>query len=213
MTDKPKPDAKELAAAGKKTVADAEGNILAVTQTLGTWGGTFYLTPGLGFPYNDKLRSYGTNPSSYGARLPYARNSTGISPTLIFEGTDHNQRPLAAVGAAGNAWISAAVYQVVTGIVDHGLRPQEALELPRFLVTSRRIPARSRSVRNVVVQIEDGFSPTVMRQLREMGHDFQKISLKGELRMGYGAAVLIEDGQVRAGGDPRRSGGAGATNP
>ncbi len=194
-------------------VADAEGNILAVTQTLGTWGGTFYVTPGLGFPYNDKLGSYGTNPSSYGARLPYARNSTSISPTLIFEGTDHNQRPLAAVGAAGNAWISAAVYQVVSGIVDHGLRPQEALELPRFLVTSRRIPAGSRNVRNVVVQFEDGFSPTVMRQLREMGHDFQKISLKGELRMGYGAAVLIEDGQVRAGGDPRRSGAAGATNP
>ncbi len=39
-------------------VADAHGNIVAVTQTLGTWGGNFYVTPGLGFLYNDKLRSY-----------------------------------------------------------------------------------------------------------------------------------------------------------
>jgi gamma-glutamyltranspeptidase len=61
-----------------------------------------------------------------------------------------------------------------------------------------------------VVQIEDGFSPNVMRQLQRMGHEFQPISLRGELRMGYGAAVLVGDGRVRAGADPRRSGAAGA---
>ena len=33
-------------------------NLVAVTQTLGTWGGSFYVTPGLGFLYNDKLNSY-----------------------------------------------------------------------------------------------------------------------------------------------------------
>ena len=38
-------------------VADADGNMVAVTQTLGTWGGNFYVTPGLGFLYNDKLNS------------------------------------------------------------------------------------------------------------------------------------------------------------
>jgi hypothetical protein len=30
------------------------------------------------------------------------------------------------------------------------------------------------------------------------------------MRMGYGAAVLIDEGVVRAGADPRRSGGAEA---
>ena len=50
------------------TVADADGNVVAVTQTLGTWGGNFYVTPGLGFLSNDKLTSYGTDPTQYGAR-------------------------------------------------------------------------------------------------------------------------------------------------
>jgi len=36
------------------------------------------------------------------------------------------------------------------------------------------------------------------------------ISMRGEMRMGYGAAVLIEDGRAIAGADPRRSGAAGA---
>ena len=38
-------------------VADADGNMIAVTQTLSTWGGTFYVSKGLGFLYNNHLRS------------------------------------------------------------------------------------------------------------------------------------------------------------
>ncbi|MEE8134160.1 MAG: hypothetical protein V3T56_03845, partial [Gemmatimonadales bacterium] len=41
-------------------------------------------------------------------------------------------------------------------------------------------------------------SPTVIRELEAMGHIFQRISLRGELRMGYGAAVLIDGDRVRA---------------
>lgn len=189
------------------TVADADGNIVAVTQTLGTWGGNFYVSPGLGFLYNDKLGSYRTSPSAYGARLPYARHGTSIAPTLVFRGTGQAQRPFLAVGAAGNAWITSAVYQVVAATIDAGVGPQQALELPRFLVRVRR---SSDEVDDVVVQIEDGYSPRVMQRLEEMGHEFQRISLRGELRMGYGAAVMIDAGMVRAGADPRRSGAAGA---
>jgi len=189
------------------TVADADGNIVAVTQTLGTWGGNFYVSPGLGFLYNDKLRSYRTDPSAYGARLPYARHGTSIAPTLVFEGVGAEQRPLFAVAAAGNAWITPAVYQMVVAMIDQGLGPQDALEIPRFLVGVRRDGA---DVREIVVQLEDGFAPELMRELERLGHDVQLMSLRGELRMGYGAAVLIDGGVVRAGGDPRRSGGAAA---
>jgi gamma-glutamyltranspeptidase len=179
-------------------VADAAGNIVSVTQTLGTWGGNFYVTPGLGFLYNDKLRSYGSNPNGYNARLPYARNTTVIAPTIVFRGSGDARRPWFGVGAAGNAWITSAVYQMVVGIVDHGLGPQQALELPRFLPGGR------------AMQIEDGFAPRVLRELEAMGHSFQPISLRGELRMGYGAAVVIDGNRVSAGGDPRRSGTGGA---
>jgi gamma-glutamyltranspeptidase len=185
-------------------VADADGNVVAVTQTLGTWGGNFYVTPGLGFIYNDKLASYGTDPNSYGARLPFARHGSTIAPTILFRAEPGRKlRPVAAVGAAGNAWITSAVYQTITGIIDQHLGPQAALELPRFLPGFRGSDG-------LTVELEDGFAPEVMRRLESLGYRPHLVSLLGELREGYGAALSIGNGTVTAGADPRRAGAAGA---
>ena len=184
-------------------IADADGNMVSTTQTLGTWGGGFYVSPGLGFLYNDKVTSYGTDSTMPGARVARARHGSTITPTLAFHGTGAAKRPWFAIGAAGNAWITSAVYQTFVGIADGGLGPQAALELPRFQ-TGRR------STEGVVLQMEQGVAPQVVRQLEAMGHRFEFISLQGEVRQGYGAAVVIQDGQATAGADPRRSGAAGA---
>ncbi len=213
-TPEPNWDPKRSTGTTAFMVADAQGNIVAVTQTLGTWGGTFYVTPGLGFLYNDKLGSYSTDSTAYGARLPFARHGSTIAPTIIFRGTGPAQQPFAAVGAAGNAWITAGVYQTIVGMLDDHLGPQAALELPRFLLSGgggRRGRGGPRTAPSgVTIQMEDGFSPEVMRALQAMGYRPRLVSLIGELREGYGAAVMIHDGQVTAGADPRRSGTAGA---
>jgi gamma-glutamyltranspeptidase len=188
------------------TVADADGNVVAVTQTLGTWGGNFYVTPGLGFIYNDKLASYATDPNAYGARLPFARHGSTIAPTIVFRrDANARPRPVAAVAAAGNAWITSAVYETLIGLLDFHLGPQAALELPRFL-PGFRTPSDS----GIPVELEDGFSPEVMRRLVSLGYRPRLVSLVGELREGYGAALTIDTGTVTAGADPRRSGAAGA---
>jgi gamma-glutamyltranspeptidase len=192
------------------TVADADGNMVAVTQTLGTWGGNFYVTPGLGFLYNDKLTSYGTDPGGYGARLPYARHGSTLAPTIVLRGNGSERKAILAVGAAGNAWINSAVYQTLVGVIDFGLSPQQSLELPRFLPSQRGGFGGAAAQREYVIDIEDGIAPEVIARLRQMGHRFNAISLKGELRMGYGAAVSVTGGKAIAGGDPRRSGTAGA---
>lgn len=198
-------------------VADADGNVVAVTQTLGTWGGGFYVSPGLGFLYNDKLTSYGTNPNAYGARLPFARHGSTLAPTIVFRGNGAARKPILAVGAAGNAWITSAVYESLVGMVDFGLSPQRALELPRFLPQRGGFGGRGRGggsgARGVQVQVENGIAPDVLRQLTALGYHFNIISLPGELRMGYGSAVTIGDGHVTAGADPRRSGAAAAVPP
>ncbi|MBU6366763.1 MAG: gamma-glutamyltransferase, partial [Gemmatimonadetes bacterium] len=196
------PEAGACRAAGTTAfvVADADGNVVAVTQTLGTWGGTFHVPPGLGFLANDKLTSYGTDPAQYGARLPFARHGSTLAPTIVYK----DGRPMFAVGAAGNAWITSAVYQAVVGAVDFGLGAQAALEQPRFL------PGGGGAAGRPMVQVEDGFAPAVMQQLRTLGYDLQPVSLRGELREGYGAAVRIDRGTVTAGADPRRAGAAGA---
>jgi gamma-glutamyltranspeptidase len=198
-------------------VADADGNVVATTQTLGTWGGNFYVTSGLGFLYNDKLGSYGTDPNAYGARLPYARHGSTLAPTIVFEGSGGSRHAVMALGAAGNAWITSAVYETLVGMIDQHLDPQSALELPRFLVGGGfgggRGGGANAAPAGATIQMEDGFSPEVMKRLEQLGYRTQIVSLPGELREGYGAAIRIEKGRVTAGGDPRRAGAAGAVQP
>ncbi len=197
------------------TVADNDGNMVAVTQTLGTWGGNFYVTPGLGFLSNDKLTSYGTDPTQYGSRLPFARHGSTIAPTIAYR----NGKPFAAVGAAGNAWITSAVYQTLLGILDYDLSPQQALELPRFLPgggfggAAAAGGAGPRAPVPYTLQLEDGFAPAVTARLRALGYNLSFISLRGEVREGYGAAVRVDGKVVTAGADPRRAGAAGAVKP
>jgi len=222
------------------TVADNEGNAVAVTQTLGTWGGNFYVTPGLGFLSNDKLTSYGTDPTQYGSRLPFARHGSTLAPTIVFRGAT----PVLAVGAAGNAWITSAVYQATLGALDYGLDAQRALELPRFLpggggagaplalpaaaaaaAATPAVPPGGRGADPAAanapaaggaplaaynIQMEDGFSPDVIKRLRALGYDISFVSLRGEVREGYGAAITMSGKTVTAGADPRRAGAAGA---
>lgn len=190
-------------------VADNDGNAVSVTQTLGTWGGNFYVTPGLGFLSNDKLTSYGTDASQYGSRLPFARHGSTLAPTIAYK----NGKPFIAVGAAGNAWITSAVYQTLLGVLDYNLGPQAALELPRYLPGGGFGGAPGTGPAALVpytLQLEDGFSPTVIARLRALGYDLAFVSLPGELREGYGAAVRMDGTVVTAGADPRRAGAAGA---
>ena len=99
-------------------VADADGNMIAVTQTLSTWGGTFYVSKGLGFLYNNHLRSSRTTAGAYGSMVPLMRSSTASVPTLVFAKTPSGEVPRLAVGCAGNAWIPVSVYNVITGVID-----------------------------------------------------------------------------------------------
>jgi gamma-glutamyltranspeptidase len=188
------------------TVGDADGNVVAVTQTLGTWGGNFYVTPGLGFLYNDKVTSYGSDSAAFGSRTPYARNGSTLAPTIVFKGSGTKLRPVLAAGAAGNSWITSAVYSIVEGVLDQKLDVQHAIELPRFLLTRERTGNRN----DFVIELEDGFAPGVDRDLERFGHHLRFISLPGELRMGYAAAITFSDSTVTAGADPRRAGEAGA---
>jgi len=200
------------------TVADNDGNAVAVTQTLGTWGGNFYVTPGLGFLSNDKLTSYGTDPTQYGSRLAFARHGSTITPTIVFKG----KKLVFAVGAAGNNWITSAVFQTLLDALDYGMGPQQALELPRFIPGvnfgagggGRGAGGGGRGATagptKYNIEMEDGFSPDVIKKLRELGYDISFVSMRGELREGYGAAVAIDGKKVTAGADPRRAGTAGA---
>ena len=185
-------------------VADADGNMIAITQTLSTWGGTFYVSKGLGFLYNNHLRSSRTTPGSYGSLVPLMRSSTASVPTLVLEQTSTGEVPRLAVGAAGNAWIATSVYNIITGVIDRKLGAQAAIEAPRFL--TQRDPSDPFDD-HARIEIEDRFPRAILQELTVRGHRFQKIGRKGEVRYGYAAAIVLDPAnqRVEGGAEPRRS--------
>jgi gamma-glutamyltranspeptidase len=186
-------------------VADADGNMIAVTQTLSTWGGTFYVSKGLGFLYNNHLRSNRLTAGAYGSLVPLARSSTAAVPTLVFEKKATGEEvPRLAVGCAGNAWIPVSVYNIITGVIDGKLGAQAAIEAPRFLPGRDPADPLENGER---VEIEDRFPRALLQDLIARGHKFQKIGRKGEVRYGYAAAITIDvpNRKVEGGAEPRRS--------
>jgi gamma-glutamyltranspeptidase/glutathione hydrolase len=185
-------------------VADADGNMIAATQTLSTWGGTFYVSKGLGFLYNNHLRSTRTTPGTYGSLVPLMRSSTASVPTLVFRKTPSGEVPRLAVGCAGNAWIPLSVYGIITGVIDAGLGAQQAIEAPRFL-PGRDPSAPADDIARI--EIEDRFPRGLLANLEARGHRFHKIGRKGEVRYGYAAAITVDvvSRRVEGGAEPRRS--------
>ena len=186
-------------------VADADGNMIAVTQTLSTWGGTFYVSKGLGFLYNNHLRSNRMTAGAYGSLVPLMRSSTSAVPTLVFEKKANGEEvPRLAVGCAGNAWIPLSVYNVILGVVDGKLDAQAAIEAPRFLPGRDPADPLDNGER---VEIEDRFPRALLSNLIERGHKFQKIGRKGEVRYGYAAAITVDVAghKVEGGAEPRRA--------
>jgi gamma-glutamyltranspeptidase/glutathione hydrolase len=190
-------------------VADVDGNVIAVTQTLSTWGGSFYVSRGLGFLYNNHLRANRTASGAYGQLKPHTRSNTANVPVVVFKESDGALTPRLAVASAGNAWIPASTYSIVTAVIDGGMSMQQAIEAPRFLVTRDPTDFSGRGAR---VEIEDRFPRLVLQELVARGHRFQKIGRKGELRYGFASGVMIdkEHDLVEGGADPRRSHAASA---
>jgi gamma-glutamyltranspeptidase/glutathione hydrolase len=187
--------------------ADAEGNMVAVTQTLSTWGGNYYVSKGLGFLYNDHFR--GGRGTGFGSMLPLQRASSTSVPTLVFAPNEVDPgrygipgfTPKLAVGAAGNAWIPASVYNIILNVVDGGMGAQRAIEAPRMLIGNAANGSR--------VQIEDRIPRALLEKLEAMGHTFARVGRKGEVAQGYAAVALVNaaKGTVEGGAEPRRSHG------
>jgi gamma-glutamyltranspeptidase/glutathione hydrolase len=120
-------------------------------------------------------------------REPGDRMSSMMAPSLAF---DADGLALAA-GAAGGTRLPSALVQVVAGILDEGLEPEEAVSRPRLH------PAAG------LVHLEPGFPDEVPEALATAGLEVR--AWPAQHHYFGGASVVTRSG---AAGDPRRSGAA-----
>jgi gamma-glutamyltranspeptidase/glutathione hydrolase len=112
------------------SVADQWGNVVSLTQTLSRSFGAKVATPGLGFSYNSFLESFNVDkPQCPGYLHPNSVCTSDMAPTIVLDGN----RLLAALGTPGSNRIPPIVTEVISNLIDRGMRLGDAVTAPRIL--------------------------------------------------------------------------------
>jgi gamma-glutamyltranspeptidase/glutathione hydrolase len=139
------------------TVADADGNVVALTQTLNGAFGSCVTTLGTGMLLNNTMHLFDPHPGHANSVAPRKRMLSSMSPTIVMK----DGKPFMALGTPGGTRIFAAVLQAISNVIDHGMTLQEAVEAPRIWTQGEAL------------NVEPGIAPEVRAQLEAKGHKLE----------------------------------------
>jgi gamma-glutamyltranspeptidase/glutathione hydrolase len=172
-------------------VADAQGNVVSMSTSVGFVSGTRRVAAGL--VLNSNLTDFSFVPAK--GEVPVAnaaasrkRPRSAMIPMLVLN-SDGSIR--LAVGSPGGASIIAYVTKTIVGVLDWGLTGADAIELPNVVA------------RNGSVAIEGGRADSLVEALRSFGHDVSGIAYEGS---GIQIIEIDSDGTISGAADSRREG-------
>ncbi|WP_029010517.1 gamma-glutamyltransferase [Azospirillum halopraeferens] len=173
-------------------VVDGQGNAVSMTTSIESAFGARLMVRGM--LLNNQLTDFAFEPVADGLPVanrvePGKRPRSSMAPTIVFDG-DGNLR--AVVGSPGGSQIIGYVAKTLVGLLERGLDPQVAVDLPNF------------GSRNGPTELEKGTeAETWKAALEARGHTVSVI----EMTSGTQAIVVTPDGLV-GGADTRREGAA-----
>nr|WP_232360897.1 gamma-glutamyltransferase [Paraneptunicella aestuarii] len=172
------------------SIVDKEGNAVSMTSSIEYAFGSGLMVEG--FLLNNQLTDFAFLPNrgKYKAlnRVQAGkRPRSSMSPTMVF---DEEGELYFVIGSPGGSRIINYVAQTLVGVLDWGLDVQQAINLPKF------------THRNDYVALEEGTDIVKLQQgLEKLGHEVKIIDLNSGLH-----GILIKDGKLIGGADPRREG-------
>ncbi len=173
-------------------IVDKWGNVASMTTTVESLFGSQRMVGG--FMLNNQLTDFSFRVKDKNGNLianrPQAnkRPRSSMAPHIVF---DKNGQFYFATGSPGGSSIIAYTAKTIIGIIDWGLSPQAAIDLPNFIS------------RNGSVRLEEaGFEPEFIKTLEARGHKI--IRSKGEIS---GLHIIMRKNNGYVGGaDKRREG-------
>jgi gamma-glutamyltranspeptidase/glutathione hydrolase len=112
------------------SVMDAQGNVVALTQSIERVFGSCALSPKLGFLYNNYMMAFEHEDISHPHYMrPNAVPWASVAPTIVYKG----RRPWLAIGSPGSERIVTSLLQVLVRLRTHS--PFEAVDAPRLHCT------------------------------------------------------------------------------
>ena len=178
------------------SVADAAGNVVSTTYTLGADFGSGVMIAGTGILLNNQMNNFSHEaaaealrtgaPPPLNAMAPGKRMLSTMMPTMVFKAG----KPWLVTGTPGGSTIIDTVLQLVVNVVDFGLNVEEATHQPRIYQDA-----------GDKLRVEPNFNPDTVRLLTAMGHP-----VTSDETMGSAQSIMIENGLFLGGADPRRPG-------
>ncbi len=159
------------------TVADAEGNVVATTQTINGLFGACLQIPGTGMIANNYMFNFDPHPGRALSVEAGKRVFTSMAPMMV----RREDRLLCALGLPGGLRIFPSAFQALVNLLDHGMTLQEAVEAPRIWTEGG------------VVEIEEAFPDAVKHDLEARGHDVARLQRIGG---GMNAIAFADDGTL-----------------
>jgi gamma-glutamyltranspeptidase / glutathione hydrolase len=159
------------------TVADADGNVVAATQTINSLFGSRAMVPGTGMLLNNTMALFDPHPGHVLSIVPGKRMTSSMAPTILLR----DGRPVLALGLPGGMRIFASVLQAIVNVVDHGMSLQEAVEAPRVWTQGQEL------------EVEAAVGEDVRAGLAARGHHVVPVA---HVAGGMGAIAFETDGII-----------------
>jgi len=160
--------------------ADAEGNWVALNQTINTAFGSKVVIPGTGVLMNNQMDDFAVQPgvpnafkligAEANAVAPGKRPLSSMSPTIVLK----DGKPVIVTGAAGGPTIITQALLLITHLIDDGMLPAAALAEPRF----------HHQWNPDELKIESAFGEATLKRVQALGHTLSESK-------GFGACQAI----------------------
>jgi gamma-glutamyltranspeptidase/glutathione hydrolase len=184
------------------TVADKDGNMVSLIQSL-YWGfGSGMVPPKLGFPLQNRGELFTFEDNHFNQYAPGKKPFHTIIPAFVTK----NGNPFLSFGVMGGAMQPQGHVQVLVNIIDFGMGLQESGDAPRIRHCGSSQPTGSKMTSGGYVNVESGFSAETIRKLVTMGHNirksiggfggYQAIMYDTKNKVYYGASEFRKDGQA-----------------
>lgn len=185
------------------SIIDQWGNALSVTTTVESSFGNGVMVPGAGFLLNNELTDFsfaavGPDGQKIANRVePGKRPRSSMSPTIVFDPAGNVEF---VTGSPGGSRIISYTAQSIVNLIDFGLDPQEAANVPHYMnrngSTDLEPPTPGVTTDYDVQALADA--------LTARGHRVNVVEQSSGLSI-----IAVADGGFIGGADPRRDGTVG----
>ena len=183
------------------TVVDGQGNACSFINSNYMGFGTGIVPKGWGFCLQNRGHNFSMDPNHPNALAPSKRPYHTIIPAMA---TRQDGSLFASFGVMGGFMQPQGHVQVILGLVDDELNPQDALDRPRVYLHG--------GIASGNVALEDGLPIKTIGQLSEWGHAVELVYGHERAIFGRGQIILQDEtsGVLWGGSDPRADGQAAA---